>query len=340
MKNAGRFPSPRLWGRGRVMVCLLGFCLVSGLIGEPWDWARTYGSEPGNQDSLGGSAKYVAIAGLIGLTPSPAIQQPEKVASATPGSPELYQLHCAECHGSKGTGSPVRRRSPEIPDFTDASWQARRTDSQLLDSIIEGKGPEMPPLDDEINDQQAHGLVKFVRAFAPTSGSFGQRQPQELDLAVSSEAIPPVSFIEKLIRWLGNFHSPSVHFPIALLTAAAVAELLRMATGKPSFDAISRFCVWFGTLTALAAGSLGWFKGGLRLTDSTSVMMMHRWLGTSTVVFAMLVLVLSELSRRPDRRGTRMCFRACLLLLAVITSATGFFGGAVVFGLNHYAWPQ
>lgn len=131
-----------------------------------------------------------------------------------------------------------------------------------------------------------------------------------------------------------------MHFPIALLTFAAVAELLRMATGNPAFDAISRYCVWFGTLTAVVAGTLGWFLGGFRLTDSSWVMMTHRSLGTSSVVCAGLVLLLSEVSRHPDRRGTRICFRVTLLVVAGLVSVTGFFGGAVVFGLDHYSWPQ
>ena len=114
--------------------------------------------------------------------------------------------------------------------------------------------------------------------------------------------------------------------PIALLTAAAVAKLLRMATGKPAFDAISRDCIWFGTLTAVIAGALR--RGSFRLTDASWVLMTHRWLGTSTVACAGLVLLLSEASRSPNRRGTRMSFRVALLVVAVLVSATGFFGGA------------
>ncbi len=143
-----------------------------------------------------------------------------------------------------------------------------------------------------------------------------------------------------MIRWLGKFHPPLVHFPIALLTAAAVAELLRLATGKPAFDAISRFCVWFGTLTAVVAGILGWFLGGFRFTDASWVMMVHRWVGTLTVAFAVLVLVLSELSRHPTRGRTQVWFRVILFVAAALVSVTGFFGGAVVFGINYHDWPR
>jgi uncharacterized membrane protein len=244
------------------------------------------------------------------------------------------------CHGADGTGSRVRRRQPEIPDFTDTAWQARRSDAHLLASILDGKGEEMPPWRGKLSEEQARGLAACVRAFAPAAERSGQVEPEEPTPAEPVEAKPSRGFFEKLIRWLGKSHPPAVHFPIALLTAAAVAELLRLATAKPAFEAASRYCVWFGTLTALGAGVLGWFLAGFRLTDASWVLTTHRWLGTSTVACAGLVLVLTELSRRADRRRTRRWFRVTLLVVAVLVLATGFFGGAVVFGLEHYNWPQ
>ena len=198
----------------------------------------------------------------------------------------------------------------------------------------------MPPYGGEIDEEQACGLMAYVRAFAPTAGTSGRADQEGPAQDKQAEDVPTGRFFDKLIRWLGGFHPPAVHFPIALLAAAAVAELLRLTTGKPIFEAVSRYCVWFGTLTTLAAGILGWFRARFRLVDASWVLMTHRWLGTSTVVSAGLVLILSELSRRPDRWRTRICFRVALLFVAVLASVTGFFGGAVVFGLNHYRWPR
>jgi hypothetical protein len=53
-----------------------------------------------------------------------------------------------------------------------------------------------------------------------------------------------------------------------------------------------------------------------------------------------LVLALSEASCRPDRRRTRIAFRMTLLVVAALVLVTGFFGGAVVCGLDHYTWPR
>jgi mono/diheme cytochrome c family protein/uncharacterized membrane protein len=284
----------------------------------------------------------------------PAAPRPSgPTAAGTPAVAELFQQHCVKCHGADGTGKPARNRLAKIPNFTDPSWPAQRSDAQLLVSILDGKEPEMPSWRGKISEEQARGLVAHVRALAPTSGTPKSASPamsnerdgrlekeqEESTPAEPAEAKPPSGF-KKLILWLGKFHPPAVHFPIALLTFAAVAELLRMATGNPAFDAISRYCVWFGTLTAVVAGTLGWFVGGFSLIDASWVKMTHRWLGTSTVVWAGVVLLLSEVSRNPNRRGARICFRVTLVVVAVLVSVTGFFGGGVVFGLDHYSWPQ
>jgi hypothetical protein len=85
-----------------------------------------------------------------------------------------------KCHGSDGTGSPARDRLPEIPDFTKSSWQARRSDAQLLASILDGKD-EMPSWRDKIGEEQARSLVAHVRAFAPNLGPAKGASPRPLE---------------------------------------------------------------------------------------------------------------------------------------------------------------
>jgi mono/diheme cytochrome c family protein/uncharacterized membrane protein len=274
-----------------------------------------------------------------GSPPGAAPPPPAPVATVTPTARDLFRQHCAKCHEADGTGSRARRRHPGIPDFTDTSWQAGRGDAQLGASILDGKGKEMPSFRGQVSDEQARGLVTYVRTFAAAADRPGAEEEVPTP-AEPAEAEPPSSFLGKLILWLGQSHPPAVHFPIGLLTAAAVAELLRRATRRPAFDAVARYCVWFGTLTAAVAGALGWLLGGPHLTDASGVLTAHRWLGTATVAWAALVLVLTEVSCRTNRPGVRLWSRLALLVVAVLVLVTGFFGGAVVYGLGHYAWPQ
>ena len=138
--------------------------------------------------------------------------------------------------------------------------------------------------------------------------------------------------IPKLIAWLGNFHPPMVHFPIAMLVGAALAEILLMSTGREIFQHAARFCVWIGALSAVPTAMLGWFFGGFQVTDDEWIMTAHRWLGTVTVVWAIVLLAICE------RRGARGSYRLVVFTGAALAMATGFFGGAMVYGLDHYAW--
>jgi plastocyanin len=149
----------------------------------------------------------------------------------------------------------------------------------------------------------------------------------------------PSGLAGEIIRWLGKFHPPAANFPIAMLVAAALAEILFAATGRPVFDAANRFCLWFGALAAVLTGTLGWFLGGFRTVDPSWIMTTHRWLGTSTDVLAVLALLLGEASRRPGRQRARRWFGVLLVVVALMALAAGFFGGALIYGIRHYDWP-
>jgi mono/diheme cytochrome c family protein len=99
---------------------------------------------------------------------------PRQAARSAAGDPaksgggavsRLYRQHCQKCHGADGTGSPARARLPRIPDFTDARWQRRRTDAQLVASVLDGRGSRMPAFSEKINEDRARELVAEVRTF-------------------------------------------------------------------------------------------------------------------------------------------------------------------------------
>jgi mono/diheme cytochrome c family protein len=80
----------------------------------------------------------------------------------------LFQRLCAKCHATDGRGTAARQNLPTIPDFALPSWQAARSNPQLMVSVLEGKGTGMPAFRDKVSRDQARDLVAFVRAFDPT----------------------------------------------------------------------------------------------------------------------------------------------------------------------------
>ncbi|MDQ7013772.1 MAG: hypothetical protein Q9O74_07745 [Planctomycetota bacterium] len=141
----------------------------------------------------------------------------------------------------------------------------------------------------------------------------------------------------KIVSWLGKFHPPATHLPIGLLIGAALSELGLMLTRREMFRHATAFCLGLAALGALGAATLGWFNGGFVLFDEDWVQGVHRWLGTSVAVFSVVAFaVLIRTSRKTPEQRTP--FRVVLFLTATLVGATGFFGGALVYGLNHYAW--
>jgi plastocyanin len=144
------------------------------------------------------------------------------------------------------------------------------------------------------------------------------------------------------LRWIGHFHPPMTAFPIAMLVGAAAAEALRMMTKAPWLEGAGRWCVILGAASAVVTAPLGWaFAVG---RSGTWLLQTHRWLGTSLAVLAVILLVLSERRYRRNANSPEnpTAFRTVLFLAALLVMATGFFGGAMVYGLHAYYWnpPQ
>jgi uncharacterized membrane protein len=123
-----------------------------------------------------------------------------------------------------------------------------------------------------------------------------------------------------------------VHFPIAMLIGAALAEVLLMSTGREIFQQAARFCVWIGALSAVPTAVLGWCFGGFQVADDEWILTVHRWLGTLTASWAIALLAIRE------HRGGQRSYRPLVFIGAALAMATGFFGGAMIYGLDHYAW--
>lgn len=147
------------------------------------------------------------------------------------------------------------------------------------------------------------------------------------------------SGLSKLIAWIGKFHPPATHLPIGMLIGAALAEGLFMITKRDLFKNAGTFCVVIAGFGAMGAATLGWFNGGFAFVDDQWIQTVHRWLGTSTAIFTLLSIILLIRASKPDAKpSARLAYRVSLFAAAGMVGATGFFGGALVYGINHYAW--
>lgn len=89
----------------------------------------------------------------------------ERVAAAGDVN-AIYDTKCVKCHLADGKG--LKTLSP--PDFTDAKWQASRTDAQFKTSILNGKDT-MPGFKGAIAPADITALIKKIRGYAPKAAA-------------------------------------------------------------------------------------------------------------------------------------------------------------------------
>lgn len=152
------------------------------------------------------------------------------------------------------------------------------------------------------------------------------------DLAkLEAEAALPVH--QRLLDWLGRIHPFAVHFPLALFPVSWLALILARRRGGPT-DVIRALIIVAGA-TAAGAALLGWFNAGLTMLDKDPLLLWHRWLGTA------IALVGGALAIWAWRRPSAADGRAMVLLLGSLSVALlvqGWFGGALIHGIDHLNW--
>ena len=111
------------------------------------------------------------------VTPEPT--SPE-VANRLRAAGVVFREYCIVCHGVDGTGAAAMRPVlPTLPDFTKLTFRDQHSDTQLLISILDGKGTLMPANRGRINETQARDLVAYVRAFAPAGAGAAAGAPDQ-----------------------------------------------------------------------------------------------------------------------------------------------------------------
>ena len=202
--------------------------------------------------------------------------------------------------------------------------------SELYQMLVHNEMPDpkgsSPPLTPE-----EKGIVKsWIEAGALANVSPG-----------NPNAASQLAFRQRVIRYLGQFHPPTTHFPIALLIVALPAEFMWILTRRDSWKETVRFCVMLGATAAVVAATLGWCDAAFSNYRATSDQLLswHRWFGTATAAWAVFVAALLEFARRDGSSlRLRYWFRLTLLVGAILVSVAGYLGASLIHGLHHFTW--
>jgi uncharacterized membrane protein len=130
---------------------------------------------------------------------------------------------------------------------------------------------------------------------------------------------------------LGKFHPLLVHFPIALVLAAAGGELMVMATTRQSWRAVAVANIRAGAAMGVVAAITGWLFALPLLGDGSPSLEWHRWVGMASAAGAIAAAILSW-RLHVSSRGPVFVYRFMLFATAFLVANTGHLGGALVWG--------
>ena len=256
----------------------------------------------------------------------------------------IFVAKCSECHG-RGLSRPRAAlylhelgplaANPEwvVPHEPEKSYLW----TLIRDDDMPAKGAKAGPL----NAQEKEIIRAWIAAGAPVPKSSpvppsSAKAPQESTATVTLPPAPVAqSLTTRLFAWFGRFHVLVIHFPIALLVAAALAEAIAAWRGSWTPSPVARFCVLLGAASAMAAVALGWLHADVGGFGSASnILAVHRWLGTFAGLGATALAVVSERENR--RRLRSVSFRIALWTGACLIAATAHFGGLMVHGNDFF----
>ncbi|MHC4995564.1 MAG: DUF2231 domain-containing protein, partial [Planctomycetota bacterium] len=150
---------------------------------------------------------------------------------------------------------------------------------------------------------------------------------------------------------IGVLHPAMVHFPVALLTVAAMFIVLGWVFKKISPDVVF-YSLLFGALSSIVATALGWsfspyegygvwnkeFDSGNFETITSVAVFYHRWSGVLLTALACLAALLAIIARFKEGEPRKLNFwwKSMTLASALLVAIVGHQGGELVYGEEFY----
>jgi uncharacterized membrane protein len=288
------------------------------------------------------------LAAILTLALTAAPNRPQEAARTGAADPvhvrEIFTTKCTQCHGStlphpKGKFGFITnlRRLASDPDYV---VPGDPDGSYLWNQIDDGEMPPKKAKAGPLTPEEKQAIQDWIKDGAPAppddpaASEPGEEQgARGGDAGRRGTSESPQDSRSKLDRMgalAGKFHVLTIHFPIALLAAAALGELWGSLRRRIAPLPAVRYCLWLGAIAAFVSAGLGWLHAHYMDEEPETLLTLHRWIGTAAGVFAPGVAWLSE---RDARAGVRRAWvRWGIVALGVLVGVAGHFGGLLVYG--------
>ncbi len=143
-----------------------------------------------------------------------------------------------------------------------------------------------------------------------------------------------------MITFVGSLHPVIVHFPLALVVTAALAEAAFSRSKNPAYGTASRFMLTVAALFAIPAAAFGFAAASEKTFEPAiaSALSIHRILGVAAAVLTILTAGLAQAAGRGGEPWRVAIYRALLLVTLTAMGATGHFGAIVAHGPGYLSW--
>jgi uncharacterized membrane protein len=128
-----------------------------------------------------------------------------------------------------------------------------------------------------------------------------------------------------------------VHFPIGLLTVAAVIEGLHLVRRRPVPSEAGTYCLAFGVAGALVSAGLGTLNAGHQTITGEAAITLerHQAMGWIAVIAAAAALGAGQVARRTGKVRTLAAYVTLVFATSAVVGATGHLGGELVYGSDY-----
>lgn len=137
----------------------------------------------------------------------------------------------------------------------------------------------------------------------------------------------PVSGLPAIFRFVGRLHPLVLHFPIVLLLAAFLFEILARKRNEGEYSKPATLLLWIGAFSAVISAIAGYLlsvNGGY----SGNTFAFHQWFGMGTSIIA-AILVQVKSKGQPKRY-----FLTTYAVMTLLLITTGHFGASLTHGEN------
>lgn len=186
----------------------------------------------------------------------------------------------------------------------------------------------------------AEEIDPATNPYAAAVGAAGESRGDGLNENQNDASTEAAAVTKSMIKFLGKFHLLFLHFPIALVLIALLAEILGLIVKRSLFFDSARFMVLVAALSVVATVSLGWMAAAYLdyAGDYARMLWLHRWSGSITGGIVLFTAFCSELSHfLREGKTARTIYRIALVTSAAGIALTGHVGALMVHGINYFS---